>query len=152
MNKRLATVLLPLCLLAACSGGEAPRPAEFVAPAPAHSRFGDLRVHYNALPTLALSEAMAREYGVKRDAGSALVVIALRREQDGTEVPAQGEASVTVTDLSGKRQQVPLRPAITGEYIDHIGTFTVSSRDTYRFDVTVRWGERTETLRFQRNF
>lgn len=152
MHKRLVVALSILCLLAACSGGEAPRPAELIPPAPAHASFGDLRVHYNALPTLTLGEGVAREYGVKREDGSALLFIALRRGQDSTEVPADGKVSATVTDLSGKRQTVALRPVVTGEYTDHIGTFAVSERDSYRIDVNVRSDGRNETVRFQRNF
>ena len=75
--KRIPLSILVL-LLAACSAGEKARVAEFVPPADSSVDFGDLRVHYNALPTLSLNEAVAREYGVTRDAGSALAVIAAR--------------------------------------------------------------------------
>ena len=68
--------LVLLTLLAACSGGQAPRTAEFVPPAPAETDFGSLRVRYNALPALALSDAVAKQYGVQRDAGTALVLVA----------------------------------------------------------------------------
>ncbi len=152
MSLRLALTLSTLCLLTACSGGEAPRPAERIAPTPAHASFGDLRVHYNALPTLSLGDAVAREYGVEREDGSALLVIALRNAKDGAEVPVDGTVSATVTDLSGKQQTVTLRPATTGEYTDHIGTFRVSERDTYRINVSVNAQGRTESVRFQRSF
>ena len=152
MPTRLAITLSTLCLLVACSGGEATSPAEVIPTSPSQSSYGDLRVHYNALPTLNLGESVAREYGVKREAGSALLVIALRNTRDGTEVPASGEVSATATDLSGKRQTIVMRPVATGEYTDHIGTFAVSERDTYRFEVNVRSEGRNETLRFQRNF
>ena len=88
-------LLLAVAVLSACSGGEAPRAAEFVQATPAEADFGDLRVRYNALPTLALSEAVAKEYGVQRDAGTALVLVALRTVAGGEEVDADGEVSVT---------------------------------------------------------
>ena len=56
-------LLLLILLITACSAGEKPRAAEFVPPAASSANFGDLRVHYNALPTLSLNEAVAREYG-----------------------------------------------------------------------------------------
>ena len=96
--------LVLLTLLAACSGGQAPRTAEFVPPAPAETDFGTLRVRYNALPTLALSDAVAKQYGVQRDAGTALVLVALREVKGAEEIDADGEVSVTAHDLSGTRQ------------------------------------------------
>ena len=66
--KRIPLLILTL-LLAACSAGEKPRAAEFVPPADSSIDFGDLRVRYNALPTLSLNDAVAKEYGVTRDAG-----------------------------------------------------------------------------------
>lgn len=146
--------LLLFCLLAlsACSSGEGPRAAEFVAPATAESDFGDLRVRYNALPTMALSDAMASQYGVKRDPGTALVVIALRRVQDGDETDVDGEVTLEVSDLSGARQRIPLRVIEAGEYSDHIGIASISPRNSYRFEVAIAAGERKETVRFQRNF
>jgi hypothetical protein len=151
MIKRSLPLLFAL-LLAACSAGEEPRAAEFVPPADSSIDFGDLRVHYNALPTLGLSEAVAREYGVARDAGSAMVVIALRRIADGQELGADGEVSAEAYDLQGKRQHIDFSAVRTGDYTDHIGTFAISERDSYRFEVKVESGGRKETVKFQRNF
>jgi hypothetical protein len=149
--KRIPLSILAL-LLAACSAGEKARVAEFVPPADASVDFGDLRVHYNALPTLSLNEAVAREYGVTRDAGSALVVVALRRIANGEELGADGEVSAEAYDLQGKRQHIAFSAVRTGDYTDHIGTFAISERDSYRFEVKVESGGRKETVKFQRNF
>ena len=145
-------LLLSALLLAACSAGEKPRAAEFVPPADSSIDFGDLRVHYNALPTLSLNEAVAREYGVTRDAGSALVVIALRRIANGQELGAEGEVSAEAYDLQGQRQHIGFSAVRTGEYTDHIGTFAISERDSYRFEVKVESAGRSQVVKFQRNF
>ena len=98
MKRFLApSVLVLSVLLTACSGGQAPRTAEFVPPAPAETDFGSLRVRYNALPALALSDAVAKQYGVQRDAGTALVLVALREVKGAEEIDADGEVSVTAT-------------------------------------------------------
>ena len=86
----LLTIALPLAL-SGCAKGEAPRAADIIAPAQAFTDFGDLRVHYNVMPTLTLPEAMAREYRVAKDADTALVFVALRRLANGEEQAAQGE-------------------------------------------------------------
>ncbi|HVK52416.1 MAG TPA: DUF4426 domain-containing protein [Pseudoxanthomonas sp.] len=142
-----------LCLaLAACSNGEAPKPAEFVQPVPTRQDFGDLRVHFNAIPSQSLTEAVAKEYGVRREEGSALVVVALRRLVGNDETPATGEVAASVRDLSGGPQTLAFREARTGEYVDYIATMKVSARDTYRFDVTVKADGKTGQFQFQRNF
>ncbi|MFT3669257.1 MAG: DUF4426 domain-containing protein [Pseudoxanthomonas sp.] len=150
-SSRFLPVLL-LALLTACSGGETPRAAEFVPPAPAEADFGTLRVRYNALPTLALSEPVAKQYGVQRDAGTALVLVALREVKGTEEIDADGEVSVTAHDLSGARQAITLRKVEAGEYTDLIGTARISPRNSYRFEIVVKAGSRTETVTFQRNF
>ena len=151
MKLLIAPLVLALSL-AACSGGETPRAAEFVPPAPAETDFGSLRVRYNALPTLALSEPVAKQYGVQRDGGTALVLVALREVKGAEELDADGEVSVTAHDLSGARQVVTLRKVDAGEYTDLIGTARISPRNSYRFEIVVQAGGRTETVTFQRNF
>lgn len=151
MKLLIAPLVLALSL-AACSGGETPRAAEFVPPAPAETDFGSLRVRYNALPTLALSEPVAKQYGVQRDGGTALVLVALREVKGAEELDADGEVSVTAHDLSGARQVVTLRKVDAGEYTDLIGTARISPRNSYRFEIVVQAGGRTETVKFQRNF
>lgn len=150
--RKAVFLLLSAWSLAACSNSEAPRAANFVPAAPAHSDFGDLRVRYNALPTMSLSEEMAKQYGVERDTGTALVVIALRQLKNGEEVDADGEVTGQVSDISGARQPIALRTIDTGDYTDHIGTVRVSQRNTYRFDITVAKGGRKDILQFQRSF
>ena len=151
MKLLIAPLVLALSLVA-CSGGETPRAAEFVPPAPAETDFGSLRVRYNALPTLALSEPVAKQYGVQRDAGTALVLVALREVKGAEDLDADGEVSVTAHDLSGARQVVTLRKVDAGEYTDLIGTARISPRNSYRFEIVVQAGGRTETVKFQRNF
>jgi hypothetical protein len=147
-----AACLISAMLLSACSGGEQPRAADFVAAAPAHTDLGDLRVHHNALPTLSLNAPVAQQYQVTRDAGTALVVIALRRLVGGEERAAEGEVRAVAVDLQGARQDIVFRRAQTGDYSDHIGTLRIVERDTYRFEVTVESEGRTEMVSFQRNF
>jgi hypothetical protein len=151
MKLLIAPLVLALSLVA-CSGAETPRAAEFVPPAPAETDFSSLRVRYNALPTLALSEPVAKQYGVQRDAGTALVLVALREVKGAEELDADGEVSVTAHDLSGARQVVTLRKVDAGEYTDLIGTARISPRNSYRFEIVVQAGGRTETVKFQRNF
>ncbi|SEL66086.1 protein of unknown function [Pseudoxanthomonas sp. GM95] len=138
--------------LAGCSAGETPRKVEAIAPQDSAQQFGDLRVRYNALPSLSMPAAATQAYGIERGAGKALVVIALRRVQGQDELPAHGEVSGTATDLSGRRQPIAFRTVRTGEYEDHIGVVDISTHDTLRFVLEVRSEEGGGTLRFERTF
>lgn len=148
---KYATMGLML-MLAACGGGEPPRAADLVAPAQASTDFGDLRVHYNALPTMSLSEPVARKYGVTRDPGTAMVFVGLRRVVGSEEVDAAGDVAGRVFDLQGKRQPIVFSAVDVGEYTDHIGIVEVGARDTYRFELGVKSDGRTHIVKFQRNF
>lgn len=139
-------------LLSSCTAGEKPRAADAIAPAPAHQDFGDLRVHFNAMPTLAMSEAVARQYGVKRDADKALLTVALRNVVGSEELAAEGEVQAVAVDLQGMRQSIAFTPVRTGDYTDYIGTFRIAERDSYRFEIVVKSGERGGKVKFQRNF
>lgn len=148
----VATGLLLALLLSACSRGDSPRRAELITPPPAHTDFGDLRVHHNALPTLALSAAAAKDYQVERNADTALLVIAPRRLLQGEEVATPSQVQAVAIDLQGKRQPIALHAVRTGEYEDYLGTFSVGARDTYRIEATVTSDGRRNVVKFQRTF
>jgi hypothetical protein len=145
-------LLIGLLLLAACSAQETPRPATAVQPQPGHADLGTVRVHYNLLPTLAMNDAVAGSYGVRREANRALLVVALRELRDGDELPGSGEVTATAVDLSGKRQQVALRPVQTGEYTDLIGVLDAHPHDQLRVELQVIADKGQGNIRFERNF
>ena len=148
------TLALGFALAFAGCGNRAPEPARFVPPAPSVAELGgNLRAHYNLLPTLALGEAVAREYGVERDADSALLIVALRQQTaSGEETTAAGEVSAEATDLAGRRQTVVLRRASTGDYVDHVGSVRTGAHDTLRVHVVVVADGQRHEFDFQRNF
>ncbi len=149
---KTASLLAMVLLLGSCARGEQARPADLVAPAQGSTDFGSLRVHYNALPTSSISDAMASQYDVVKDPSTALVFVALRQIKGGEEENAKGSVTATAYDLQGARQEVNFKPVDIGEYTDHIGVVTISPRNTYRFELQVAADGRTQALEFQRNF
>lgn len=151
-GRALPFVLATALGLAACTG-PAPEPARFIPPPQSTTELEGLRARYNLLPTLALGEAVAREYGVERSAGTALLVVALRRSgADGDETTADGEVSAEAVDLAGRRQAVALRRVATGDYVDHVGVVQVGAHDTLRVRVGVVADGRRQEFDFQRSF
>ncbi len=153
---RAGRALPPLLMLAlglvACTG-PAPEPARFIPPPQSNTELEGLRARYNLLPTLALGEAVAREYGVERSADTALLVVALRRPgTDGDESAADGEVSAEAVDLAGHRQAVVLRRVATGDYVDHVGVVGIGAHDTVRVRVAVVADGRRQEFDFQRSF
>ena len=145
-------ILTVLLAAAGCSGNQVPQPAVFVPPAESSADFGDLRVHYNVMPTLAMNESTAREVGIERDDGRAMIMVALRKLANGEELAVEGEVKAVAVDLQGLRQPISFTAVRTGEYTDYIGSFRIVERDSYRFDITVKAGGRSGEVKFQRNF
>jgi len=142
-----------LPLLAACSGGQAPQAAQFVPPAPSVAVLdGPLRARYTLVPTLSLDPAVARGYGIERSEGKALLLVALRNEDDAGETAAEGQVQAEARDLSGRRQPVAMRPIRSGGYVDHVGLVEVSERDVVRVEVRATVDGRSHRFDFQRNF
>lgn len=110
-------------------------------------RTGDLRVHFNALPTTELTPEVARQYGVTRSSNRALVNVSIRRGEQGADVAVAAEVTVAATNLAGQRQDVRMREVRDGEALYYLGEARVAGQDTLTFDLTVRVEGQAEPLR-----
>ena len=149
----LALALLASAL-AACSGdGGRPAPATPSTQQEAVSRIGDVTVRASVVPTMALGEAVAREYGIHRDDRQLMLLVAVRQGPEAQERALPARITATVTDLRGRAHAVELRELRTGDLLDYVGTVEVDLPDTLRFDLTiVREGGATSTMQFSREF
>lgn len=110
-------------------------------------RTGDLRVHFNALPTTELTPEVARQYGVTRSSNRALVNVSIRRGEQGADVAVAAEVTVAATNLAGQRQDVRMREVRDGEALYYLGEARVAGQDTLTFDLTVRVEGQAEPMR-----
>ena len=94
--------------------------------------FGDVIIHANALSTLQLLPAMARQYGIERDAKRGLLNVSI--EQAGHTVSASVTAQVG--DLTGHAHPLALRETAENGDIDYLGEFAIDGSGTYVFTVT----------------
>lgn len=116
-------------------------------------RFGDFVVHYNALPTLALGEAIAREYGIERTKRRMLVNVVVRRHtDDGTGTSVAARVTGDATNLTGRKSPITFR-TIDGEDVGTIGVFDIAGPDTVTIALSIRpdGEDRSFTLRFSHN-
>lgn len=147
------TALLAVALTAACSGSPPPPRAAGGATQSATVRSGDVTIRASAVPTSTLGAAVASEYGIQRGDDTVLLLVALRKGAEGQEVSIPAQVRVTVTDLSGQRQDLPMRELRSGDLLDYIGTVDVSAPDTLRFDLQiVREGGEVSSMQFTREF
>jgi hypothetical protein len=94
--------------------------------------FGDVTLHANALSTTQLLPAMARQYGITRDAKHGLLNVSI--EQDGHTISAGVTAQIA--DLTGHARALPLRETAENGDIDYLGEFAIDGSGTYVFTIT----------------
>jgi hypothetical protein len=148
----LRAMALVACLaLAACEQGAVPVPAQ-PAPPPAELQVGDIHVLASTVDTTALPERVTTSYGIPRGEHTWMLLVAVRRGSGAgeTSVPAQVRASAR--SLNGNRIDIPMRALKTSnDYLDNVGTFSISPPDTLRFKVEVTpQGAPASTLEFTR--
>lgn len=158
-------VVLLLAALACAGCGREPsaRVAEAVAPGSQEATLtqGDISFHASALQTSALSEPVAAQYGIARDAGTVMLLVAIRRGPEGQEVALPAKVTATATDLRGQQQTFEMRELRSGapgtppeqQLLDYVGTVRVQMPDTLRFNVQItREGSAPVQLQFAREF
>jgi hypothetical protein len=143
-------------LLAACDSGKAPTQAagmQAQAWQEASARSGDIVVRANAMPTSMLGEAVAKQYGIERDAASVMLLVGVRRGSDASETAVPARVTARATNLLGKRQAIAMREVRSGEFVDHVGIARVVAPDTLGFDLdVVPEGAPAMQLHFNRDF
>ena len=141
------------CLaLAACGGGgSAPQPAQ-AAPPPAELRVGDLRIIASAVNTNALPASVTKDYGIARGEQTWLLLVSVRRGPEGAEKAVSATVEARARDLQGRTIDIPMREIPTAdEYVDNVGTFSITPPDTLQFSVRVMpQGAAPATLEFTR--
>jgi hypothetical protein len=116
---------------------------------------GDHTLHYSAIPTLQLTPDVARQYGLTRSSGRALLNIAIRR-RDGSGGDHAVAATVTAsaTNSAGQRQDLRLREVREGDAIYYLAEARTSDGETLRFeiDASVEGAARPLSARFSQPF
>lgn len=154
LSRALSAIVLAAGLLIGC-GGEpaAPVPAAVIAGSQdTVVRIGDVTARATVLPTSQLGSLVAEKYAIRRADNQLMLLVGLRRGDQGAEESVPARIVATVSDLRGGRSTIDLRELHSGELLDYVGTVTVKLPDTLNFelDITLEDGART-TMKFSRD-
>jgi len=117
--------------------------------------FGDMTVHYSAIPTERLLAPMAKSYGIARSASRGLVNIAIdRKGADGRTTSVRASVAGKAVSLGGDSAPLRFRELVEDGTVSYIGEFPLSAPDTYTFtiDITPEGTAPPYTLKFNQDF
>lgn len=126
---------------------------------PAHAeqakKFGDVDVHYNAMPTDELLPEVAKNYKIERSRNRGMLTISvLKRTGLGVGQPTKAEVKVNIPTLTGQSVEVPMREINEGTAIYYIGEYRVTAPQTLKFVVSTKpeGSDKTHSFDFSRQF
>lgn len=117
--------------------------------------FGDMTVHYSALPTARLLPAMAKSYGITQSRSRGLVNVAIEQKAaDGKTTPVRAAVAGKATSLGGGSASLRFRELVEDGTVSYISEFPLSAPDTYTFTIAItpEGAAPAYTLRFNQDF
>lgn len=117
--------------------------------------FGDVAVHYNAMPTDELLPDVAKNYRIERSRNRGMLTVSiLKRTSLGVSQASKGEVKVTIPTLTGQSVEVPMREIVEGSAIYYLGEYRVTAPQTLKFVVTAKpeGSDKPLTFDFSRQF
>lgn len=119
------------------------------------ARFGDVEVHYNAMPTDELLPEVAKNYRIDRSRNRGMVTLSvLKKTPLGVSQPVRAQVRVVLPTLTGQSVEVPVREIVEGTAIYYIGEFRITPPQTLKFRVTAQpeGGSQPLSFEFERAF
>lgn len=109
-------------------------------------KFGDIEVHYNAMPTSELLPEVAKNYKLERSQTRGLLTVSvLRKNQLGVGQPIKAEVEAHVVNQYSQLGNIDLREIQEGPAIYYLGEFRMSPPDTLKFTLSVKPQGSTKT-------
>ena len=95
---------------------------------------------------------MTKTYGIARGEQTWLLLVSVRRGPEGAEKAVSATVEARARDLQGRTIDIAMREIPTAdEYVDNVGTFSITPPDTLQFSVRVMpQGAAPATLEFTR--
>ncbi|MHB1174672.1 MAG: DUF4426 domain-containing protein [Sulfuriferula sp.] len=102
-------------------------------------KYGNVEIHYNAMPTDELQPAVAKNYHIERSHNRGMLTIAvLRKNKLGVSEPVPAELTATVVNLNSQLAEIDMREVKEGGAVYYLGEFRITPPDTLKFSVTAK--------------
>lgn len=110
-------------------------------------QLGDWDVHYMVVSTTFLTPEIAKENDIIRSRFSSLVNISVLNSDDkkAQSVAMTGHA----TNLLGTKKELAFKEVKQGDAIYYLAVLSYRNRETFRFNINIQQGNKTQTLKFQ---
>jgi len=111
---------------------------------------GDYTVHYNAIPSSALDQSVARRYQLPWSEQRCVVTVAVTEDASGVMVEAEIMASATRAD--GRMYRLDMRPITDASGMYYVGVVPLDPPATmdFRLEIQPRPDMPPQTIRFSR--
>ena len=117
--------------------------------------FGDLQVHYIALPSTFLQANIAKEYKLKRSKYTGLVNISVLNKKQGLKAE-KAILSGTGKNLIGQTVDLKFQEIVEGNSIYYIATYPFTNEEIVKFQINIQTKQngksKTNQLKFQHKF
>ena len=137
------------------TGAQSDNQQEILGATESFKDFGDYVLHFNALTTDQIAEAMAAEHGVVRSRNRALLNVSVLRNQNvGLATAVAAEVTASSRNLTAQLRNLPMREVREGDAIYYIAEFAIDNAESLIFTVEATPEGSTETLEvsFQKQF
>lgn len=113
--------------------------------------FGNLQVHYIALPSTFLTPDIAQHYGIKRSKYTGVINITVLDKAAKLKAVA-ADLSGSGDNLIGQSQRLEFKTITEGDAIYYIATYPFSNEEIVNFNVKINSQNKTNMLKFQHKF
>jgi Domain of unknown function (DUF4426) len=119
------------------------------------AKFGDVEVHYNAMPTSDLLPEVAKAYAIERSKTRGLLTVSvLKKNRLGVAEPIMAKIKASAVNQYAQLIPIDMREIKEGSAIYYLGVFRVAPPDTYVFSLEIMPAGKSKPLKteFRRQF
>lgn len=108
-------------------------------PAEQAVKYGNIEIHYNAMPTDELQPEVAKNYNIVRSRNRGLLTVSvLRKNKLGVAEPVPAVLSASAVNLSAQLTQINMREIRESGAVYYLGEFRVAPPDTLKFSISAK--------------
>ncbi|NQZ09336.1 MAG: DUF4426 domain-containing protein [Algicola sp.] len=114
-------------------------------------KLGNWNVHYIAFGATFLTPEIAKAYGIVRSRYKGVVNISVLND-DMTSTAQKVTVSGVARNLIGNQVDLEFKEIVEGKSVYYIAQIDYSNAETFRFEITVKQGSKSESFKFSQIF